>query len=86
MKMFLLFSSLMNQKDIKSEEEEDNEFGKINQFKEIAKGLKNYFEKNDVENIYSEYDHNAINDDGNEDHNIIRVDIRKNKTKFSKKK
>ena len=28
MKKFLLFSSLMNQKDIKSEEEEDNEFGK----------------------------------------------------------
>ena len=39
-----------------------------------------------MENIYSEYDDNAINDDDNEDHNIIRVDIRKNKTKFSKKK
>ncbi len=69
-------------KDKKSEEEEDDEFEEINEFKETAKGLKNYFEKYEVENLYSEYDDDTNNDD--EDHNIIRVDIRKEKNAVRK--
>lgn len=69
-------------KNKKSEEEEDDEFEEINEFKETAKGLKNYLEKYEVENLYSEYDDDTTNDD--EDHNIIWVDIRKEKNAVRK--
>jgi small GTP-binding protein len=65
------------QKDKKNEEDEDDEIEDINKFEQTAKGLKNYWEKNKIKTLYSNFNDDVINDE--EDHNIIRVDIRKEK-------
>jgi small GTP-binding protein len=70
------------QKDKKNEEDEDDEIEDINKFEQTARGLKNYWEKNTIKTLYSNYTDHEINEE--EDHNIIRVDIRKEKNAINR--
>jgi small GTP-binding protein len=54
---------------------ENDEFEDINKFEQTARSLKNYLEKNEIKTLYSNYTDHEINEE--EDHNIIRVDIRR---------
>ena len=71
---------IVNEEENKNPEDGDDE--DINKFEDTARGLKNYLEKNEIKTLYSNYDDEIINDD--EDHNIIRVDIRKEKKAASR--
>ena len=73
---------IVNEEKNKIPEDEDDDIEDINKFKDTARGLKNYLEKNEIKTLYSNYDDEIINDD--EDHNIIRVDIRKEKKAASR--
>lgn len=64
-------------KEKNPDDEDDDESEDINQFKKTAQGLKNFFEKYEIKTLYSTYDDDIKNE--NEDHNIIRADIRKEK-------
>ncbi len=73
---------IVNEEKNKIPEDEDDDIEDINKFEDTARGLKNYLEKNEIKTLYSNYDDEIINDD--EDHNIIRVDIRKEKKAASR--
>ena len=62
-------------------DDEDDEFE--DKFKETARGLKSFFENKKIQSLYDE----EINRDGDEDEdrNIIRVDIRKEKKRIFEK-
>ena len=66
----------------KKNNDEDDEIEVIDEFKKTLTGLKNLFEKNELKGLYSNYDDEIINDD--EDHNIIRVDIRRENNSASR--
>ena len=63
-------------------DEYNDEFEDINKFEDTATSLKNFFEKNKIKTLYTQYDDEIINED--EDHNIIRADIRKEKNAVSR--
>ena len=73
---------IVNEVKNKIPEDEDVDIEDINKFEYTARGLKNYLEKTEIKTLYSNYDDEIINDD--EDHNIIRVDIRKEKKAASR--
>ena len=73
---------LVNEKKEQNDENSDDEFEDINNFKNTVQGLKNSFEKNNIKNLYSNYDDEIISED--EDHNIMRVDIRRERNALSK--
>ena len=66
---------IVNERKEQNDDDLDDEFEDINTFKSTVQGLKNSFEKNNIKNLYSNYDDEIVNED--EDHNIIRVDIRR---------
>ena len=66
---------IVNERKEQNDDDLDDEFEDINNFKSTVQGLKNSFEKNNIKSLYSNYDDEIVNED--EDHNIIRVDIRR---------
>ena len=66
---------IVNERKEQNDDDLDDEFEDINTFKSTVQGLKNSFEKNNIKSLYSNYDDEIVNED--EDHNIIRVDIRR---------
>lgn len=66
---------IVNESKEQNDDDLDDEFEDINNFKSTVQGLKNSFEKNNIKSLYSNYDDEIVNED--EDHNIIRVDIRR---------
>ena len=66
---------IVNERKEQNDDDLDDEFEDINTFKSTVQGLKNFLEKNNIKSLYSNYDDEIVNED--EDHNIIRVDIRR---------
>jgi len=82
MKAYPIIFIVNDEKSNNYDEEYNDEFVDINEFEDTVKCIKNSFEKNGIKTLYSQYDDEMINED--EDHNMIRVDIRKEKNAVSR--
>ena len=82
MKKYPIIFIVNEEKSNTNNDEYNDEFEDINKFEDTARCIKNSFEKNEIKTLYSQYDDEIINED--EDHNIIRADIRKEKNAVSR--
>ena len=82
MKKYPIIFIVNEEKSNNNNNEYYEEFDDINKFEDTATSLKNFFERNRINTLYTQYDDEIINDD--EDHNIIRADIRKEKNAVSR--
>ena len=82
MKNYPIIFIVNEERSNNNNDEYNDEFEDTNKFEDTARCIKNFFEKNEIKTLYSQYDDEIINED--EDHNIIRVDIRKEKKAVSR--
>ena len=82
MKKYPIIFIVNEEKSNNNNNEYNDEFEDINKFRDTATSLKNFFEKHEIKTLYTQYDNEIINED--EDHNIIRADIRKERNAVSR--